>query len=381
MLHHEKLVQEIRKTTVSYFLDYENELRRLRLLWDCLGYNETIASFISDREWPCLVPRWQGLLSTQVPVSAALDDYSVIAVDGSQIYPDRHQGMACYLINTGTAFLHYSNQSHKKSFAKFDSQPFLMTNVRPEFQGNGGQITPEFVNCQRTDYEFKIAVERTLHYRDYNPLFFCDGSLIFWHLDAHKDDVKHQFIKSYCVSLQALCDQNVLCAGYISLPKSRELINSMRVLSDSEVYRGCIPCEAHRFMGNNLVDSDMLQLFLKSSHRTIVFENSSPIVKFYPVPLKPHFFYLNNGFEIVRIEIPAWIAHHAVLVDYVAQCALNQSIKGHGYPLCLAEAHEQAVVTNADRELFYALLERVMVQQNIAYSTSQKSMHKRVLSI
>ena len=69
--------------------------------------------------------------------------------------------------------------------------------------------------------------------------------------------------------------------------------------------------------------------------------------------LVPHFFYMDVGAEIVRIEIPAWIARDEQKINTVAQIILNQSIKGRGYPVALAEAHEQAVVKGPDREFFY----------------------------
>ncbi len=48
-------------------------------------------------------------------------NYTVIASDGSQIFPDRHEALPCYLINIGSVILHYGTggKAHLKSYPKF----------------------------------------------------------------------------------------------------------------------------------------------------------------------------------------------------------------------------------------------------------------------
>ena len=209
------------------------------------------------------------------------------------------------------------------------------------------------------------------------PLFLFDGSLIFWHLESKGEAIQHRFLTSYCSLLQQLHDHRVLHAGYISLPKSRELVNIVRAFSEfSDAAR-----DTQKFAPNFIVDSHVIEFFLKPDYRTIIFENRSPIVKFYTHSLRPCFFYLHNGWEIVRIEIPLWIAQESSLVDRIATVILSQSKKGNGYPVCLAEAHEQAVVTSSDRELFYAMVRKNMDKHNFVHTVSQKSAHKRILGI
>jgi hypothetical protein len=60
---------------------------------------------------------------------------------------------------------------------------------------------------------------------------------------------------------------------------------------------------------------------------------------------------------------------------------LDQSIKGRGYPVCLAEAHEQAVVKGPDRDFFYHVLQKVGIEQKQHYVVSQKSLKKRGIGI
>ncbi|MDP3889286.1 MAG: hypothetical protein Q8Q25_01945 [bacterium] len=55
--------------------------------------------------------------------------------------------------------------------------------------------------------------------------------------------------------------------------------------------------------------------------------------------------------------------------------------KGGGYPIAIAEAHEQAVVKGPDRDFFYHLLTKMSMERQHQLSVSQKSMHKRRIGI
>jgi hypothetical protein len=57
---------------------------------------------------------------------------------------------------------------------------------------------------------------------------------------------------------------------------------------------------------------------------------------------------------------------------------LTQVQKGYGYPVTLAEAHNQAVVKGGDRTRFFALLEQEMIRAGLKnVGTSYKEARKR----
>jgi hypothetical protein len=169
-------------------------------------------------------------------------------------------------------------------------------------------------------------------------------------------------------------------AGYISLPKSKELVNIARMAA---VEYDKNRLEEQPF--EHIFDSTIAEFFLKPYERTIVFRNNAPISAHYPDHLRPHFFYLHVGAEIGRIEIPAWIASNRELVDSIAAIIIDQCKKGYGYPIAIAEAHEQAVVKGPDREFFYQLLDKVSLDRarqaqhgsKSGLAISLKSMRKR----
>jgi hypothetical protein len=388
MLDRTKVLKELVAASSLLFDSYAHERVKAHAVWIALCADSQKIQEIKDQEWPFLVPDWpkelSGQLGGQVSVASDYDQYTVFAIDGSQIYPDRHQGVACYLINIGTAFFRYGG-AQGTSKAQFRSEPTIKIGYEGD-EPSAQEVIADIVNSQRTELELQTAVKIVMRLKD-SGLFLFDGSLIFWHLDSKETVVKNQFLTSYLVQLEQLYQRRALYAGYISLPKSRELVNLLRAATTDKAWFARLGQKSvtGHILGEqcfgSLVDSDIAHFFLKKNHRTIVFENQSPIVEHYSKHVRPHFFYLNNGTEIARIEIPAWIADDEALVEKIAQIAINQSVKGRGYPICLAEAHDQAVVKAADREFFYHILQKYALDRGQAYQVSRKSIQKQGVGI
>ena len=60
---------------------------------------------------------------------------------------------------------------------------------------------------------------------------------------------------------------------------------------------------------------------------------------------------------------------HSLIVD---QCQ-----RGQGYPVVITEAHEQAVVTGRDRQLFREMVAETLERQGLPAYTSQKERSKQ----
>jgi hypothetical protein len=50
------------------------------------------------------------------------------------------------------------------------------------------------------------------------------------------------------------------------------------------------------------------------------------------------------GRGIARVEIPRWVAENPGMVALVHTLIYDQCMKGQGYPVALARAHEQALM-------------------------------------
>lgn len=373
MLNRSKLLQELQTLSDSLFVDYSREYDRARHVFKKIARDSVFKAKVQATATSLLVPQWDGNLDEVIPVERWPKPYHVFSVDGSQIYPDRHQGNSCFLINIGTVKLRYGT----------DKKPVELNSVPRVFTGNEQELMQDFsvdgINCLREQFEFDASVQlcKNIQNKKDPLLFLFDGSLIFWHLESKEPEVKQFFASKYCNSLQKLYEQQILHAGYISLSKSKELVNLIRLALCNFQVEGC---EESKTV-DCLVDTSIAHFFLTPGTRSTIFKNQSKITALYPQDIKPYYFYLHVGHEVARIEIPAWIAYDEHKVNTVAALILDQVEKGRGYPVALAEAHEQAVVKGPDREFFYQVLNKIGVEHKQRLMPSQKSIKKRGIGI
>ncbi len=65
------------------------------------------------------------------------------------------------------------------------------------------------------------------------------------------------------------------------------------------------------------------------------------------------------------------------LLDLTHALILDQCHRGQGYPVVLSEAHEQAVVSGADREFFWEMVDNELAEAGMDGAVSAKSFSKR----
>jgi hypothetical protein len=391
MLDRLKLSKDLERVADHLFPEVSTITQLAAKLWQDLSNDPTFRQRAADAESSFMVPSWRGNLNdiTAVPVKQPYP-YTIIATDGSQIYPDRHiAGAGCFLLNTGGVVLSYGSQPNESS-AQFFSEPrvCLPTDVAQINEKSG--FSSEIVDLLREDDELRIAVQKTReelqHDATRKPVVFIDGTIIFWPLEGKSPAIKEYFLGRYLKSLEALYKLCVPYAGFISMPKSRELVSLLKLGLCRYTVANCIPCHSAYTefpckAVDMLIDTHVVRSFVGERQRTTLFASSSKIIDEYPPHLKPLFCYLDVGREIVRLEIPTWVANDEKLLQHVCQVALDQSLKGDGYPVCLAEAHEQAVVKGPDREFFYHLIHKIGLSQNRQLHASRKSMKKRGIGV
>jgi NurA-like 5'-3' nuclease len=124
-------------------------------------------------------------------------------------------------------------------------------------------------------------------------------------------------------------------------------------------------------------DRELFSSILGQGERSALFISQSSIVQKHYGFHQVYFFYLRVDDEIARVEIPQWVAADETLLNLVHSLVLDQCRCGQGYPVALSEAHEQAVVTGADRENFWQLVESSLVEEHLPSLGSAKSFSKR----
>jgi len=362
MIDESLLLQQLYKIREPLFIDHQKTLKRVYTLWQqCVAHkctHEQLCAHAADN-----LTKWQELLETKkliIPDAA----YQVLAVDGSQVYPNRHDGIRVAVINIGGVWLKYDHVAQIQLFC----EPFVLLDPVEE-------VSTAVVDCERHARELSYSVEKSMQYQknhDKRLLVLFDGSLIFWHLQENSL-LRERYFARYCAQVDQLRQENTWCAWYVSLPKSRDLVHL------AQAYAG-MAGEHDLFIGH-CCDDDLMALWLLPYERTIIFESMVKLALDYPPLLRPYFFYINTGSEIARIEVPAWMAGDEKIIDALAAQVLDQCEKGDGYPISLALAHEQAVVKQQDRLLLQRFLFAMADEHAAPARISRKQLKKQSLTI
>ena len=326
-------------------------------------------------------------LDTCVEVKIAPTSHSVFSTDGSQIAPSHHEIAYCYLINIGRIMLHYGQNLHPL----LDSMPKIYYKSKDLYVSRKWGIrTEEWMSYQRTLTEAEVLAEMACtwvnppgaHF-DIPNLAMTDGSLIYWFLETLAIEAREKILHPVLESWQKLEESQIPLVGYVSASRSMEAISFLRFPACPHENHNCIS-----FCGEEdkpacqkvepLRDATFWAHILPTGHRSALFRSNSRILDLYPEKQQIYFCYLNVGSEIARVEFPRWVAESQTLLDQALSITLTQVVKGFGYPVALAEAHNLAVVKGGDRSRFFALLEEQMIRTGLKnVATSYKEARKR----
>lgn len=349
-------------------------------------------------------------LNLRQRIAIAPPNHTVLATDGSQIAPSHHEIAYCYLINVGCVILHYGQNRHPL----LDNVPEIF--YRPEdlyVSRQWGIRTEEWMGYRRTVSEAIVLAELgqrvkgkmeevgkvgksrktrkppsstspSLSSSPPSPsssspsptLALVDGSLIYWFLESLPNEARDRILLPILEAWEQLRMARIPLVGYLSASRSGEALNFLRLQACAYEQRDCsthcadrsdqAPCQIFE----PLKDVTLWATQLEPGQRSPFWRSSADILDLYG-PHRVYFCYLHVGTEIARIEVPAWVVQDPALLDTALSLSLAQVQKGYGYPVALAEAHNQAVVRGGDRTRFFALLEQQMIRaglQNVGIS-------------
>ncbi len=307
--------------------------------------------------------------------------HTVISTDGSQISPSHHEIAYCYLLNIGRVVLHYGQNRHPL----LDSIPEVF--YLPEdlyISRQWGIRTDEWMGYHRTASEATVLAELAISMKGKAPILaMVDGSLIYWFLEQLPIDARDRILPPILEAWKQMREAEVPLMGYLSASRSIETVNFLRLLACPYPAPDCvnycpnqlekIPCKIFE----PLRDTALWETQLKPGQRSPLWRSNARILDLYDDQII-YFCYVHVGPEIARIEVPAWVAENTSIFNQALGLMLAQVQKGYGYPVAIAEAHNQAVVRGSDRATFFALLERQMIKAGIKnVGTSYKEARKR----
>jgi len=314
-------------------------------------------------------------------------EFTVMATDGSHIDVDRHRSARCCLINIGAVVLSYGDEPS----ASLDSIPYLYSGdeemmITPPGANKGRQQPLEgtLLGIRRSVDECRYLAELAAGLpAESSTLALIDGTLILWGLEAYPDFVGDVllhggFLRVLDDMKKLNSERRLALASYISFPRGTDVVNALRVALCPQEPVDCDRCSTRDCdVVAGVRDRDLFSNLLGEGERSDIFISQSSVVRKHYGEHKVYFFYVRVGEEIARVEIPQWVALKDTLLNLTHSLVLDQCRRGYGYPVALSEAHEQAVVTGADREEFWQLVEQSLVEEKLPASGSAKSFSKR----
>lgn len=281
-------------------------------------------------------------LNSRVPLPEMPAQVTLLAADGSQINPNRHEQVNYCLINVGAIQVRLSEPDPPlvriKSELLFDEALYT----------EGGILT-----------EAQVALMRDLREREWlaeiasqaEPpvITFTDGPMELWgSTDAQTRTAFEKSLDEYRKVLRNLSQIGATTAGYVDKPSANLVTRLLEIASCAEQDLRLI---RDRHPLNRVSDRHIFQTLLQPGERSAVFSIQSSNSGQYLDDLAIHFFYINVGRAgrpwLARVEIPAWVAKdpsaleslHAVLFQ---QC---QILGSRPFPYLIHRAHEAAVVS------------------------------------
>lgn len=282
---------------------------------------------------------------------------TVIAADGSQIYPREQSPVHYYLINVGI-FIYYHGAD---ALPEQITLPVLAFHKDHVHDSSGRVVSNRTVDARRTVMEMKELGKLAWARRgaDQPVLALYDNHLLF---GVNADVTNHQRImRDYRAGLVHLHDSGATLAGYIDNPtRSRVMIRMLYLLSlsDQAVLHSDLSTGGDL---EGLRDIHLFNVVLEPGQRSAIMVQNSPRNLDYKAgpgggaSYEIAFFYLkvSSGFRsaIARVDIPMWVARDRQQVDnlhalLVAQCEMQGR---NPYPYALTRADELAVVSSRDK--------------------------------
>jgi hypothetical protein len=326
--------------------------------------------------WPAAMPTNEPVQNTYPPPEPR-SKFNVVATDGSQIHPDRHNPAYYYLINIGMFSLRHGSGGPPEisSLAKiyFDEDELY-----DEF---GSAVSTSVINGKRDVLELESLAALAENTNDAPSLALLDNGLLLW-IAAQggepRSRVIDKLLHQYLENLSRVQKSDASLAGFIDRPRHWNVVALLALASLPLDQVGKLRMKSNPF--RSISDRVIFKRILKPGSRSSLFIQRSRLnTEFKSAGQEIYFFYLHteSGNNIVRVEVPEWVARSQHHLDTVHDALLGQCKQTAGYPYALIRAHELAVVSNIDRQNFEALLQRRLLDGGVSFTHSQKAETKR----
>lgn len=333
-------------------------------------------------------------LDAKTPAPPMPEHFVVVAADGSNMPPDRHNPIHFYVINTGAIWLEYGGDAQCEMTTQtrlyFETEDLYLDGDTRQYPVEGSRLSARMAVEELR--ALRSTVEKVQTRLPGVPIVaLLDGTLILWTIQTEPEQVRTPLLRMYLETLDWFAEQRIPIASYISEPGSYELTNLLRIALCAREPTCCrtlatppsgTPLAFCRSL-ERIRDAALMRRHLLPGERSTLFASMSQILEHYREH-KVRFFYLHTGEEIARIETPDWVAQTPELLALTHAAVWDQCSRSGTqppYPPALHEAHECAVLSTQDRLTILHLLEEELARHQITVQWSAKSMHKRLRGV
>ena len=307
---------------------------------------ERIDAVLAEKpETRCALPGTEAVdISRPLPAMPPVQ-IRLLACDGSQISPSRHDEISFGLINTAVVELIVHSGLTPRIITRTRLLPF------------DDLPSESLMGIQRDAAEKRFLAETAAaSNRDITTFALCDGPLELF-TDTPEMQGQELLKAEYLEALSQLAENKIPAAGYIDRPRSDPVLRMLDLLHTGSAKEEKTP-------GTD--DSMLFSRILAPGERSAVFGMNSRLNRELNEDLRLCFFYMNIGRPghpyISRVELPAWAAADSVIPDLLHAVLIEQCrvLGGHPYPFILHRAHECAVVPFTEKDEIKRMLIREM---------------------
>jgi hypothetical protein len=279
---------------------------------------------------------------------------TIVAADGSQIYPSEGSPLRYFLVNMGIFTYHHGADRVPDQY----TTPRLFFHKDHVYDSTGRVLSNRTIDARRTAAEMQELSKQAWEWRgEARPLIaLYDNHLLFW---AGSEVTGYlELMRQYHGALVHLQDAGALLAGYVDNPtRSRVVIRLLHLLSltEEEVHSTDLGSSRElegvrdiQLFGSVLQPGERSALMVQNSPRNLKYRQRG---EGYEIA----FFYLkiSSGYQesIARVDVPMWVARDKGLVNELHALLVSQcSLQGRNpYPYVLTRADELAHVSGRDK--------------------------------
>jgi hypothetical protein len=353
----------------------------------------TLTEYAADADLRRLVEEavrngWTGGVPADESLDAAIDPIglpervTIVAADGSQIYPDRHGIALYYVINIGSLILRLGSSEAPIA----EAAPEVYYDEQQLYDDDENLITAQLINARRTVMEMttltRLACEEI---RQAPTVALSDGNIALRVKQEGIPERERQRLQDqYLAQLHRLRGSQVIVGSFISRPSATSVVRLLHLAQTCPFDRVAEYVKNRVRPYDGITDTPIFLALLKPTQRSAIFKQVTQWAKPYEEAEHAiHFFYVNVSTPdrrvVVRVEMPEWVAAdtekvnllHAVVVD---QCRVT-SIP---YPYVLTRADEMAVITTVEKTNLEQMIAMEMVKRDVEATPSEKAATKTI---